>query len=100
MIEIENSIVKVPKSEAMSKIKPKVDGYRSHHARIYVGVTNDPARRAKEHEKNGWIRMILLYEAWSAEIARELEMDIIDYCRRCNFKIPIENKSDGGDWIN
>lgn len=99
MIEIVPSIVRVHKDRAMIEIKPKILGLRSHYDRVYIGVTNDPDRRAKEHEGGGWEKMFLLYEALSAAIACDLEQDLIDYCGRCNFKNVITNRSAGGEWI-
>jgi uncharacterized cupin superfamily protein len=83
----------------MEYLKPTLDGYRSHWNRVYIGVTTDPDRRWAKHERRGWNKMRVLYEAFSPQIAKGLERDLIDYARRCNFQVDIENVNPGGEGI-
>jgi len=96
---IENKIVRVARQEVMSYLKPRLDGYRSSWSRVYIGVTAAPEKRWAKHMLNGWAKMVLLYEAYRPDIARDLEQDLIDYARRCNFLMPIENITLGGEGI-
>lgn len=95
----EFNLVRVNAGQAMQQLKRKLDGYRSFGREIYIGVTTAPERRCEQHELNGWSRMVLLYEAFTAEIARTLECDLIDYARRCNFRLPPGNVCPGGEGI-
>jgi hypothetical protein len=96
---IEDKIVRVNHGQAMSKLKRKLDGYRSHWSRFYIGVTSAPERRWEAHSLNGWVKMVLLYEAYSTDIAINLERDLIDYAHRCHFQIPPDNRAPGGEGI-
>ena len=44
--------------------------------------------------------MVLLYEAFRADIACELERELIDYAHNCNFRIAPENVNPGGEGIS
>lgn len=35
--------------------------------------------------------MVVVYEALSPKIAADLERDLLDYARRCDFRTPIAN---------
>jgi hypothetical protein len=97
---IEDNIVRVGRDEAMSHLKPMLNGYRRVWNRIYIGVTANSEERWAKHSLNGWAKMVLLYEAYRPDIAVDLERDLIDYARRCNFIIPIENITPGGEGID
>ncbi len=43
--------------------------------------------------------MVLLYEAYTEDIAIDLERALIDYARRCNFILPVDNITAGGEGI-
>ncbi|KFE66485.1 hypothetical protein [Hyalangium minutum] len=96
---IDYNPVRVPWQEAMDSLKPALDGYRSHWDRVYIGVTTSPEARWAQHAGNGWNKMRVLYEAFNPSIAKELEQDLIDYARRCNFRVAIENINPGGEGI-
>ncbi|REG27026.1 hypothetical protein ATI61_11032 [Archangium gephyra] len=85
----------VPK-KAMPVLKNKLRGYLSHSSRFYVGATANPALRAQQHAEEGWTRMVLLYEAYSPEIARRMEQELIDFALRANFEAVVENIHSGG----
>ena len=96
---IEKNIVRVNRSEAMEHLKPKLNGYRSSWSQVYIGVTANPEKRWAKHVRNGWQKMVLLYEAFRPDIARDLEQDLIDYARRCDFRIAIDNINPGGEGL-
>lgn len=96
---IEDRVVRVPWQEAMEHLKPMLNGYRRHNERIYIGVTSNPDFRWQQHALDGWDRMVLIYEAKTPKIAVDLERDLIDYARRCNFQNDILNDGAGGEGI-
>ncbi len=96
---IEERIVRVGRDQAMSELKPMLNGYRRSWNRVYIGVTANPPQRWTKHMRNGWSKMVLLYEAFRPDIAIDLERDLIDYARRCRFQIPPENINPGGEGI-
>ena len=96
---IVDKIVRIDWRRTMPKLKPILDGYRSNWNRVYIGVTTDPDRRWNRHQPMGWDHMALIYEALAPNIAQELEQDMIDYARRCNFKEDIQNIGPGGEGI-
>ena len=96
---IEDNIVRVGRDEAMSHLKPKLNGYRRCWGRIYIGVTANPEKRWAKHSRNAWEKMVLIYEAYNRDIAIDLERDLIDYAHRCNFLIPPDNTNPGGEGV-
>jgi len=96
---IDWKLVDAPKWEAMDRLKPMLDGYRSHQHEVYIGVTSEPVLRWNQHVAENWTRMVVVYEALNSKIAIALERDLIDYARRCNFKKKIANLGDGGEGI-
>jgi hypothetical protein len=96
---IEDKIVRVDKRKAMARLQPMLNGYLSQWNEVYIGATADYERRAEQHGPDGWMKMVLLYEALNADIARELERDLIHYARHCNFRVDVTNDSDGGEGL-
>ncbi len=97
---IEDNIVRVGRDEAMSHLKLKLNGYRNSWSQVYIGVTANPETRWAEHVRNGWQKMVLIYEAFRPDIARDLEQDLIDYAHRCDFRIAVENVKPGGEGLS
>lgn len=97
---IEDNIVRVGRQEALPILAQKLNGYRRYASRIYIGVTANPERRWSEHSQNDWRKMVLVYEAFNPDIARELERYLIRYAASCNFRIEPENISHGGEGIS
>jgi hypothetical protein len=96
---IVDNIVRVGRQEALPLLAQKLNGYRRYASRIYIGVTAHPERRWSEHAQSDWRKMVLLYEAFNPEIARELERSLIRYAACCNFRIEPENINPGGEGI-
>lgn len=96
---IEDNIVRVSRFEAMSQLKLKLNGYRYNWGQVYIGVTATPESRWAKHVRNGWHKMVLLYEAIRPDIARALEKMLIAYAHECNFRIAVENVNPGGEGL-
>jgi hypothetical protein len=83
----------------MGSLKLKLNGYRSLWTRVYIGVTADPVSRWNEHSSRGWTKMVLLYKAFTPQIASSMERALIRYARDCNFRVGVENVRPGGEGI-
>ncbi|KFA90806.1 hypothetical protein [Archangium violaceum] len=93
-------MVRVDWRKAMPFLKPIINGYRSHWNKVYIGITSAPEFRWNQHRVLGWPKeMVVIYEALTPMIAGELEQDLIDYARRCNFREDIQNIGPGGEGI-
>lgn len=97
---IERNLVRAHWQNALPILQSKLNGYRYAWRRIYIGATSDPGRRWDSHISNGWQKMVLLYEAFTPDIARALERGLIEHARSCNFQIDIENIADGGEGLS
>lgn len=96
---VEYKVVKLGVREALPQIKQKLLGYMSRHNGIYIGVTTNPQRRARNHERMGRSRMVVLYEAWTAPIAASMEEELIAWAGATNFRLERENRGRGGESI-
>ena len=61
---------------------------------VYIGVTSDPETRERQHQKDGWERMILLWQTDSYSKAREAEKNLIAWAR--DKEKPVCNIKQGG----
>lgn len=98
-MHIEQNIVERPFSQALPEIKRKLSGYMSWATRIYIGVTTNRHARASRHAQNGWQRMVILYEAWGAKLAADMEHELIAWAQECNFNVEHWNAGGGGEGI-
>ena len=97
---IENNIVRLGRDQAMPHLKSKLNGYRRGGRPIYIGVTANPdARWMMHHAYDGWAKMVVLYKAFSADIASDMERELIDYAHQCNFLSSPANIGPGGEGI-
>lgn len=96
---VEYNVVKLGVRDALPQIKQKLVGYMSRHNGIYIGVTTNPRRRARDHERMGRSRMVVLYEAWRAPIAADIEQELIAWAAATNFRLERENRGRGGESI-
>ena len=65
----------------------------------YIGITNDPERRAQEHENDGkkFTKMEVDKYPTSRKIAGQREKErIATYMRNHDGKLPRDNKNDSG----
>ena len=99
LVRIEKNIVSSPFPHASSEIRAKLNGYFRLYSRYYVGSTSDPCARANAHAPRGWTKMVLLYEAWSARIAVDLERELIRWSRQTGHRVECENLAPGGEGI-
>src|SRR5690349_19692516 len=76
-----------------------LNGYRRVWDYAYIGITANPVARWRRHEGRGWAKMVLVYCAYTPDIARTVETELIDYARRCNFLFDIQNVNPGGEGI-
>lgn len=96
---IEENIVVAPPDKALPRIKNKMNGYWSAANRLYIGATSNKEVRWAKHQRQGWRRMVILYDAYTPEIAAKMERALIDYARSCNFIVRSENIGPGGEGI-
>jgi hypothetical protein len=96
---VEYNLVEVGYPNALPMLKSKINGYRRYSDGIYIGVSSDPELRWLQHAGNGWEKMAVIYKAFTPEIAREAEQELIAYARSCNFLSDVENGTDGGEGI-
>lgn len=97
---VEYNLVDVGYPAALEPLKKKINGYRRYSSGIYIGVTSAPELRWARHLPKGWTKMAVIYKAFSADIARDAECELIDYARNCNFLSEVENGTDGGEGIS
>ena len=52
--------------------------YGNYYDKVKIGITNDPERRFREHQRNGWDRMVVRYITTSENHANEIEKHFIN----------------------
>jgi hypothetical protein len=92
----ENVVRNLVPGEAMPRLKNILNGYMSHWERIYIGATAHPELRYEQHMSDGWRKMVLLYDAFSPEIAQRMERQLIAHAREANFLSLVANTHPGG----
>lgn len=58
-----------------------VGQYTRHYRKVKIGITNDPERRAKEHQRGSdkWDKMVVKYETSSVNFINQIERVLIEY---------------------
>jgi hypothetical protein len=96
---IKENILKVGRQNAVPLLLQKINGYRGSWRRVKIGATSDPERRWDQHSSDSWEEMVLIYKAYTPEIAREIEQELIAASRESNFLLDIENVNPGGEGL-
>ncbi|MBA2846163.1 putative GIY-YIG superfamily endonuclease [Methanococcus maripaludis] len=81
----------------MSKVKRTTQVYelKQGHKKVYVGTTNDPERRMKEHERAGkkFTHMNVLTGKKTQSNAKKMEKELIEKYGGSKRKTPKYNKT-------
>lgn len=97
---IEDKTIRGGVQACLGTVKSMLNGYMSHASAVYIGATSDPQRRwRRQHEGDGWSRMVQLYGTKSARSASRMETLLIAFARRTNFTTEVTNIADGGESI-
>lgn len=98
-MSIEHNIVRKPVNEALPVLKQKLGGYLGCWNGYYIGSSSNVENRWESHRANGWRKMVVLYEAFSAGIAADIERDLIAWSRATGFRVDGDNRAPGGEGI-
>lgn len=98
-MSIEINIVRKPVNEALPDLKQKLRGYLGYWEAYYIGSSSNYAHRWARHRGNGWRKMVVLYEAFSAGIAADIERELIAWAQQTGFRVEGENRAPGGEGI-
>ena len=87
------------RQQAVPALKQKLGGYLGCWSGYYIGSSSNYSNRWERHRGNGWRKMVVLYEAWSAGIAADIERELITWSRGTGFRVEGENRARGGEGI-
>lgn len=85
-------------AECLPRIKNRVSNLAQHCKYFYIGLTNRPYDRFREHNcRDGivWDRMVVLYQTTSALKEGNFEEELILYYKESKFKKKLKNNKDG-----
>lgn len=100
-MKLEDKILKrVVPAKALPRLKNMLNGYMSQWEEVYLGATSNPDLRRDQHLNGGWRKMVLLYEAFSPEIARGMERELIAHLHAANFRTRVGNANAGGEGLS
>lgn len=79
------------------KLKSSISQYTRHNKTVKIGITNNPERRKKQHQKSDidWDKMIIKYETTSIKFINKMEKNHISYQR-----LYVVNQRNGGGGPN
>lgn len=69
-----------PINSALLKLKISIKYYSSKYRKVYIGVTNNPERRAVQHEKSNelWDFMVVQYKTTSVKFVTRAEKELVN----------------------
>ena len=76
--------------EIRPALQKLLDQYAAQRSLLYVGVSNDPERRYREHQSwwapnDRWDRMVVLYQTSSLNYALQAESQLIHYMQQQGY---------------
>ena len=86
-----------------SNLKRTLGQYACHNAYIKVGITVDPEKRFKWHQKERasvgdyWERMVVIYGTSSWDVAKRAERRLIKYAHNAGYEAEVFNDAPGGE---
>lgn len=68
-------------NEVTESLIRSVGQYTRYYNKVKIGITNNPERRAREHQKSSlrWQKMVVKYKTSSVNFINRLEKILIDY---------------------
>ena len=95
----ESYVITGPTATSLHRIKNRVSNLVLDCRFFYIGLTNNPRRRFREHlrkDEVAWDRMVVLYETSSALKEGNFEEELILYYRESNsYSKKLKNKKNG-----
>lgn len=86
--------------DAFPSVKRRLNGFLARYDRIKIGATTDPLTRWRRgYERDGWSKMVILYQSQWAGSTRKMERELISYARGTKFRVQPENILAGGETI-
>lgn len=83
-------------SDLKSRLKNSISNFIIHTDFFYIGITDNPYRRFREHKFKGFKRMVVLYRTSSAKYEKNLEKELVEYYRSKYSDKLMNNKGGGG----
>ncbi|MDE0148400.1 MAG: GIY-YIG nuclease family protein [Rhodospirillaceae bacterium] len=85
------------KRAVLHHLKKAVGQYGRRNSFIYVGKTVNPENRWRQHRRNGWNEMVVIYVSSSDGNVSFVETELINYLRNdCRANVSVENEREGG----
>lgn len=79
-------------------IKNRVSNLAAHCRHFYIGLTNRPEDRMREHRRDDgilWDRMVVLYQTTSLKKEGDFEEDLILYYKSSKYSRKLTNDRNG-----
>ncbi|MCY4240555.1 MAG: hypothetical protein OXD36_02295 [Rhodobacter sp.] len=71
-------------SEIIPTLRKALGAYARHNAGFKVGITANPEGRWRQHRKDGWREMVVIYRTASPDSVREAERLLIEHGWECH----------------
>ena len=82
--------------EAFSEVRNKANTLAGSNREFYIGATEDPDARFRDHATWEWREMHLLYETRSKSFAKKMETMLIKWGENSKWARRLNNKRGGG----